>query len=57
MLTCLKFLCRQRKDNGNPTLFAQVARNFHMPPATGSPGQNQANLFQQWIYLTQARAF
>ncbi len=53
--TCLCCCCRQRKDNGNPTLFAQVSRQFHVPPAEASAGQSQAALFQQWIYLTQAR--
>lgn len=46
---------RQRKDNGNPTLYAQIARQFDVPAAEGSNGQNQAALFQHWIYLTQVR--
>ena len=47
---------RQRKDNGNPTLYAQIARQFDVPAAEASNGQSQAALFQHWIYLTQARS-
>lgn len=46
---------RNRKDNGNPTLVAQIARHFKLPAASAPPGGNQASQFAQFIYLTQAR--
>lgn len=46
--------CRNRKDNGNPTLIAQIARQFNVPAAMAPPGGNQAFQFNQFIYLTQA---
>lgn len=47
-------LLRNRKDNGNPTLVAQIARHFNLPAAKAPPGGNQAFQFNQFIYLTQA---
>ena len=46
--------CRNRKDNGNPTLVAQIARHFNLPAAMAPPGGNQAFQFSEFIYLTQA---
>jgi len=48
--------CRNRKDNGNPTLVAQIARHFNLPSPTASSSSAQADLFQQFIYLTQVRS-
>ncbi|CAL8468004.1 g7542 [Coccomyxa elongata] len=44
---------RNRHDNGNPQLIAQIARQFNVPAATAPPGGNQAFQFNQFIYLTQ----
>ena len=45
--------CRNRKDNGNPTMVAQIARHFNLPDSKASSSNLQADLFQQFIYLTQ----
>ncbi len=47
--------CRNRKDNGNPTLVAQIARHFNLPAPTASSSRAQDDLFQQFIYLTQVQ--
>jgi hypothetical protein len=46
--------CRNRKDNGNPTLVAQISRHFKLPPPKAPVGMNQANVFEHFTYLTQA---
>ena len=48
---------RQRHDNGNPQLLAQMSRAFNIPDAKASTASNgaQAGAFQRFIYLTQAR--
>ena len=48
---------RQRHDNGNPQLVAQMARNFKVPDAKAATASNaaQAGTFERFIYLTQAR--
>ncbi|CAK0764706.1 hypothetical protein CVIRNUC_003185 [Coccomyxa viridis] len=44
---------RNRKDNGNPTMVAQIARHFNLPDSKATSSNLQADLFQQFIYLTQ----
>ena len=48
---------RQRHDNGNPQLVAQMARAFKVPDAKAATASNvaQAGTFERFIYLTQAR--
>ena len=48
---------RQRHDNGNPQLLAQMSRAFNIPDAKASTASNgaQAGAFQRFIYLTQVR--
>ncbi|EIE20788.1 glycoside hydrolase [Coccomyxa subellipsoidea C-169] len=41
---------RNRKDNGNPTLVAQIARHFNLPAAKAPPGGNQAFQFTATAY-------
>ena len=49
----VRCICRNRKDNGNPTLVAQIARHFNLPAPTGSSNAATEDLFKQFIYLTQ----
>ncbi|KAK9835150.1 hypothetical protein WJX81_001501 [Elliptochloris bilobata] len=46
---------RQRHDNGNPQLVAQMARAFKVPDAKAATASNaaQAGAFERFIYLTQ----
>lgn len=46
-------VARQRHPNGNPELVDQIKRHFVLPPATGSAGEANMQMFKQWIYLTQ----
>lgn len=48
---------RQRHDNGNPQLVAQMARAFKVPDAKAATSSNaaQAGAFERFIYLSQAR--
>jgi len=49
---------RQRHDNGNPQLVAQMARAFKVPDAKAATSSNaaQAGAFERFIYLSQARS-
>ena len=49
---------RQRHDNGNPQLVAQMSRAFKIPDAKAATSSNgaQAGAYERFIYLTQARS-